>query len=155
MAVIALSFTVCVSNKGVQEHCTRYQALRNITGQHCPCGHLVIDSSSLRVAIHPIPYPQSASSVKCVSLQFRGKNVMLDTVKCFAQVQGDDTSCSSLIHQHCNPIIGHQIYQAPFAHKKAMLAVTNHHLIFSLLQHRTLRICSMILPGINVKLTGL
>lgn len=54
---------------------------------------------------------------------------MLNSVKCFSKFQADDTSCSSLTHQQCNPVIGHQIYQAPFACNEAVLAVTNHHLI--------------------------
>jgi len=28
-----------------------------------------------------------------------------DSVKCFAQVQVDDIRCSSIISQHCNPIV--------------------------------------------------
>ena len=66
-----------------------------------------------------------------MSLQFRDKGVMWDSVRCFAQVQAGDISCSSLIHQCCNPIVeGHQICQAPFALSEALLAVTSHLLIF-------------------------
>ena len=66
-----------------------------------------------------------------MSLHFRDKDVMRDSVKYFAQVQVDDISCSSLVHQRCNPIVeGHQICQAQFALSEAMLAVTNHLLIF-------------------------
>jgi len=36
-----------------------------------------------------------------MSLQFRDKDVARDSVKCFAPVQVDDISCSSLIHQCC------------------------------------------------------
>ncbi|KAK4832975.1 hypothetical protein QYF61_026801 [Mycteria americana] len=51
-----------------------------------------------------------------MSLQFRDNDVVWDIVRCFAQVQADDISCPSLIHQCCNPIIeGHQIHQARFA----------------------------------------
>ena len=47
-----------------------------------------------------------------MSLQFRDKYVTQDSVICFAQVQVDDIHCSSLIHQHSNPIVeGHQICQ--------------------------------------------
>ncbi|KAK4827693.1 LOW QUALITY PROTEIN: hypothetical protein QYF61_020827 [Mycteria americana] len=66
-----------------------------------------------------------------MSLQFRDKDVMRDSAKCFAQVQVDDISCSSLIHQRCNPIIeGYLISQTRFALNEAMLAVINHLLIF-------------------------
>ncbi|KAJ7406618.1 hypothetical protein WISP_132987 [Willisornis vidua] len=35
-----------------------------------------------------------------------------DSAKCFAKIQVDDVSCSSLIHQHCNLIAeGHRIFQ--------------------------------------------
>lgn len=55
VAVVALSSIVHVTNKGVREHGTQHQAQRNITCQLSPHGHLAIDSSSLRVTIHPIP----------------------------------------------------------------------------------------------------
>ena len=56
------------------------------------------------------------------------------SVKCFARVQLDDVSCSSLIHQCSNPIVvGHQICQAWFALSEAVLAVTSHHLILRVL----------------------
>jgi len=48
-----------------------------------------------------------------MSLQFRDKDVVQDSVKHFAQIQVNYISCSSLIHQLSNPLIeGHQIYQA-------------------------------------------
>jgi len=50
-----------------------------------------------------------------MSLQFRDKDVVQDSVKHFAQIQVNYISCSSLIHQLSNPLIeGHQIYQAWF-----------------------------------------
>ena len=66
-----------------------------------------------------------------MSLQFRDKDVKWDSDKCFAQVKVDDISCSSLIHQCCNPAVeGHQICQAQFALSEAMLVVTSYLLIF-------------------------
>ena len=66
-----------------------------------------------------------------MSLQFRDKDVVWDSVKCFAQVQLDNVSYSSLIDQNSNPVVeGHQICQAQFAPSETMLAVTNHLLIF-------------------------
>ena len=68
-----------------------------------------------------------------MSLQFRDKDVMQDSVKCFAQIQVDDVSCSSLIHHHCKPVLeGHQTCQAQFALSEATLAVNNHLLIFNM-----------------------
>jgi len=59
---------------------------------------------------------------------------MRDSVKCFAQAQVDDTSYSSLAHQHSNTMIeGHQICQALFALSEALLAATSHLLIFYVL----------------------
>ncbi|GAB0208028.1 hypothetical protein GRJ2_003268500 [Grus japonensis] len=44
-----------------------------------------------------------------MSLQFRDKDIVRDSVKCLAQAQVDDVSCPSLIHRRCNPIIeGHK-----------------------------------------------
>lgn len=64
-----------------------------------------------------------------MSLQLKDKDVMLDNIKCFAQIQGDDVSCTSLIYQCCNPItVGGQIFQELFAPSEAMLALTNHYL---------------------------
>ena len=69
-----------------------------------------------------------------MSLQFRDKDVVQDSVKHFAQVQVDDNSCSSLIHQCCNSIVErHQIWQALFALSEAMLTVTSHLPIFYVL----------------------
>ena len=71
-----------------------------------------------------------------MSLQFRDRHVMWDSVKCFAQVQVDDVSFSSLIHQCCNPLVElHQFCQAQFALSEAMLAVTNVLLVFHVPQH--------------------
>jgi len=56
---------------------------------------------------------------------------MQDSVKRFAQVQADDVTCSSLIHQCCNSVVaGHQICQARFALSEALFAVAIHLLIF-------------------------
>ena len=94
-----------------------------------------------------------------MSFQCGDKDVVRDSVKCFAQVQaGDiscsaqvqagDVSCSSLIHQRSNPIIdSHEICQARFALSEAVLAVTSHLLFFMCLTIVSRRIRSMILPG--------
>ena len=59
-----------------------------------------------------------------MSLQYRDKDVMWVSVKCFIQVQVDDIICSSLIHQHSNPIIeSHQIRQARFALSEAIITI--------------------------------
>lgn len=61
----------------------------------------------------------------------RDKDVMQDSVKCFAQDQVDDVSCSSLTHWHCNPITeGHQNGQAQLALSEALVAVTSHLSVF-------------------------
>ena len=66
-----------------------------------------------------------------MSFQFRDKAVMRDSVKCFAPAQIEYISCSSLIHQHSNPVIeGHQICQSRFAPNEAVSPVTNQLLIF-------------------------
>lgn len=46
--------------------------------------------------------------------------------KSFAQIQVDEISSSSLMHQHCNPITeGHCICQAGFALSEALMDVIN------------------------------
>ncbi|NXW36374.1 CFA99 protein, partial [Phaetusa simplex] len=51
---------------------------------------VTVDRNSLRAAIQPVPYPLSSPSIKSMSLQFRDKNVVRESVKCFAQVQIDN-----------------------------------------------------------------
>jgi len=105
--------------------------LRNTT-RHCsPLGHRAINCSTLSATIQQTSYPQSGPSVKCMYLQFRDKDVMWHCIKCSAQVQVDDIICLFLIHQYSNAILeGQQVCQAWFAHSEAMLAVTNHLLVF-------------------------
>ncbi|KAJ7405211.1 hypothetical protein BTVI_69704 [Pitangus sulphuratus] len=81
---------------------------------------------------HPaIPSPARGPPIKSMSLQFRDKDVMQDSAKCFVQVQGDDISYFNIIHQCCNPALeGHQICQTKFALSEAILAVANDLLIF-------------------------
>ncbi|KAK4830146.1 hypothetical protein QYF61_008634, partial [Mycteria americana] len=58
-----------------------------------------IDRNSLSATIQPIPYTSSGPSVKSMSLQFRDKDVVWDSIKCFAQVQTDDFH--SFISKRC------------------------------------------------------
>ncbi|PKU36589.1 hypothetical protein llap_13111 [Limosa lapponica baueri] len=148
-----LNPTVHVADKDVKQHQSQYRPLRNTTHHWSPLGHQAIDRNSLSATIHPIPYPPSGPSVKSMSLQFRDKDIMWDRVKCFAQVQVDDTSCSSLIHQRCNLTVeDHQIYQAQFAFSEAMLTVTSHLLVFQCVLTVSRRICSMISLATEVRL---
>ncbi|KAK4823520.1 hypothetical protein QYF61_003029 [Mycteria americana] len=84
----ALSPTVHVTNKEVKQRWSQYQPLRKATCHSSPLGHQAIDRNYLSETIQPIPYPSSGPSVKSMSLQFRDKDGMRDSVKCFAQVQG-------------------------------------------------------------------
>lgn len=60
-------------------------------------------------------------------VQFSDQDVMQESVKQFAQVQVDDVSCYSVVHQCCYFITeGHQISQASSAIDKVMLAVLYH-----------------------------
>ncbi|KAK4811014.1 hypothetical protein QYF61_015718 [Mycteria americana] len=88
----ALNPTVHVADKDVKQHRSQYQPLRNATHHWSPLGHRAVDRNSLSVTIQPIPYPPSGPSVKSMSLQFRDKDVVRDSVKCFAQVQSVGTS---------------------------------------------------------------
>lgn len=74
-----------------------------------------------------------------MSLQFRDKAIRWNSVKCFVEVQVDDVChlSTSLIHQHCKPILGSK-EATKFLRLDlllAKLAVTNHLLIFLLPQH--------------------
>ncbi|KAK4818782.1 hypothetical protein QYF61_019128, partial [Mycteria americana] len=84
----ALNPTVHVTDKDVKWCQSQYRPLRNDTCHWCPLGHQAIDRNSLSVAIQPIPYPPSGPSITSMSLQFRDRDVVLDSVKSFAQVQG-------------------------------------------------------------------
>ncbi|KAK4832903.1 hypothetical protein QYF61_026546 [Mycteria americana] len=83
----ALNPTVHVTDKDVKQRQSQYQPLRNTTHHWYPLGHRAIDCNSLSATIQPIPYPPSSPSIKSMSLQFRDKDVVWDSVKCFAQVQ--------------------------------------------------------------------
>ncbi|CAM9177511.1 unnamed protein product, partial [Bubo scandiacus] len=86
----ALNPNVHVANKDVKQHEPRYWPPRNTTCHCSLLGHqAAVDSNALRVTVQPIPYPPSGPSIKSMSLQFRDKDVMQDSVKCFAQVQVD------------------------------------------------------------------
>lgn len=86
-----------------------------------PFGHWAIDHKCLRVTIQPTFYLGSALPITFTPLQFRDKEVVQTSVKCFVWVQVDDSSCSSLIlAQHASG----------FSLIEAMWAVINHLLIF-------------------------
>ncbi|KAK4813670.1 hypothetical protein QYF61_017637, partial [Mycteria americana] len=84
----ALNPAVHVANKDIKQRQSQYRPLRNATCLWSPLGHGAVDRYSLSAPIQPIPYPLSGPSVKSMSLQFRDKGVVQDSVKCFAQVQG-------------------------------------------------------------------
>ncbi|KAK4827563.1 hypothetical protein QYF61_019187 [Mycteria americana] len=88
----ALNATVHVADKDVKQHRSQYRPLRNATRHWSPLGYRAVDRNSLSVTIQPIPYPPSGPSVKSTSLQFRDKDVVWDSVRCFAQVQSVGTS---------------------------------------------------------------
>lgn len=61
---------------------------------------------------------------------------MQDSIECFAQVQAGDISHFYFIHHRCNSSVkGHQIGQAQFTLSEAMLAVSNHRLVFHVPWH--------------------
>ena len=76
-----------------------------VTGLHL---HIESLTTALAVTIQPI-YPNSPP-FKSISLQFRDKDVAYNHARGLAQVQEDNTSCSSFVHQCCHSITGsHQI----------------------------------------------
>ena len=112
---------------GVKYHRFKHWSLTNATHHLSTLGHWTINWNSLSVTIQPIPHPASGPSIKSIFLQFGNQDVMWDSVKCFAQVQVNDVSCSSFVHWCCNSIIKvHQVCQAWLALGKVMLVTTNH-----------------------------
>lgn len=63
-----------------------------------------LTATLLSMTIQPVPYPPSGC-VKSLSLQLRYKDIVQNSVECFAQVQVEYISASSLIHQCCNPVV--------------------------------------------------
>lgn len=105
----------------------------------------------LNATIQPIPYPQSDSSVTSISFHFRDSDIIWDCVKCYAQVQVDDSSCFSLIYQCCNPVMEeHQICQALFSLSETIwLSPITSQLSMCMISRR---ICSMTLLVTEVRL---
>lgn len=65
--------------------------------------HQAIDHNSFSETMQTILYALTGPPINLMSLHFRDKNVMQDSVKYLAQVQVEDISCSSPIHHHCKP----------------------------------------------------
>jgi len=90
-----------------------------------------------------------------MSFQFRDKDITRDSVECLAQVQVDDVSCPPFVHQHCNPIIDTKLvrHDLPLVKPCWLCQITS--LLFMCLSMVLRRICSIILLGTEVRLTGL
>lgn len=80
--------------------------------------------SSRQFLIHQVVHPSS------MSLKFRDRDIVLDSVRCFAQIQVDDICChlfcSYLMYQCGNTVLEGQQICAWFLLRTAMLAVSNH-----------------------------
>jgi len=90
----ALNPAVHITNKDDKQHWSQYRPLRNTTCHWSPLGHRAVDQNSSSATTQPIPCPPSGLSIKSMCLQFRDKDALRDSVKCFAQVRVDDISCS-------------------------------------------------------------
>ncbi|KAJ7411464.1 hypothetical protein BTVI_50155 [Pitangus sulphuratus] len=107
----------------VKKLCSQYRPLRNTTHHWFPFGYQAIDCNSLREIIQPIAYPPGGLSVKSMCLQFGDKDVMSDSVKCFAQVKsGIQVICEDVEEHRAQdgafgtPLVaGHQSDVTPFA----------------------------------------
>jgi len=96
LAESALNPTVRVADKDVKQCRFQHRPLKNTTCHWSALGPQAVDRNSLSETIQPISYLLSGPSVKSMTLQFRDNDVMWDSVKCFAQTQADDISCSFL-----------------------------------------------------------
>ncbi|KAK4831314.1 hypothetical protein QYF61_016803, partial [Mycteria americana] len=92
--------------KDMEQCRSQYQPLRNATHHWSPLDIKPLNTT-LSVTIQPIPYPLSGPSIKSMSLQFRDKDVMQDSVKRFAQfskISAQNWKCKSLLE---NKVIKH------------------------------------------------
>lgn len=132
---------------------TQYRSLRDPSHHLSPPGHQVIgcislSETSIQFLTHQMFYPS-------VSPQSRDKDVVWDSIKCFAQGQVDYVSHSSPIHKCCNPIMR---FTKLGRHNLSLVKLCWLSPIISLSSIRlsivSRTICSTILPGTEVRLTG-
>ena len=121
----ALNPTIYVINEDIKQYWSQYGPQRDSIIYWFPFRHWAIDCNSLDVAIQPIPYPSNIPSIKPVSLQCGGKNVVGDCIKGLIEIQVDNVNNSLLVHW-CSFSIIECHSQARFALDEAMLTVPNH-----------------------------
>ena len=80
---------------------------------------------------------------------------MWGCIKSLTEAKVDAISCSSLIHQNSHSIIeGYKVGQACFSLGETLLAVSNPTTVSSMcLDIASRKICSIIIPGTEVRLT--
>lgn len=121
-----------------------------------PPGYRAIDYNFSGAAIQTISYPEWSNHQIHVSLPFQKKGYCVGQYEMLCTSQVDDISCPSLIQCHNYTVEGHQICQAWFIPlvKSCWLSPVNS--LFSLCLSIVLRtICSMLLPGTELRRTGL
>jgi len=95
----------CVDTK---QYWFQYGLPRDTTYHWSPSGHWAVDHCFVAVTIQPIPYLLNSPPIKCISHQFREKDVVGDCVTGLTEVQIDDICSSSLVHWCSNSIVeGH------------------------------------------------
>ena len=89
---------VYVVDKDIKQYQSQDRPLRDTTRYWPPPGHGDIDHHSLGATFKPISCPLNGPPIKSISLNFGDQNVMWDHVKGLAEVQVDNTACSSLVN---------------------------------------------------------
>ena len=130
----ALNPIIYVMDRDVEEHQSQDGPLGNTTHEHSPPAQRAIANNPLVTTTQTIPCPLSSPPFEPISLQFRDKDVVRARIKGLAEVQADNISCLSLVHQCCHSITERlQVGQALSALGEAMLAVSDHPLILRVL----------------------
>ena len=95
----ALNPITDVSDEDVEKHQPQDGSLGDTAHDQPSPGHTAIDCNPLAAAIQPTLYPPNSPAFISISLQFRDKDVVQGYAKGLAQVQVDDISCLSFVHQ--------------------------------------------------------
>ncbi|KAJ7407614.1 hypothetical protein BTVI_62564 [Pitangus sulphuratus] len=125
-AEAALSPTVHVTSRDVKQCQSQYQLLKNATHHWCLFGHQAVDCNSLSSVNHPNPYPPSDPSAKTMSSQFRDKDVMQYSVKCFAYSKDSPQELHRLL-KYNGQWLGH--FTCQLSHDPQMHLIRSHGLV--------------------------
>ncbi|KAK4806146.1 hypothetical protein QYF61_001069 [Mycteria americana] len=106
---------------------TQLGVIRNLAeGALNPTMSLMKILNSIGPTIQPIPYPSNSPSIKPISLQLRGKNVVGDRAKGLTEVQA---WCRDHFPGEPVPVTDHPLSEEPFPYVQSELPLTQLHSI--------------------------